>query len=164
MMLSFLTMGSLGSGPVSASVVDEGAEESFGMRKALVGFGLSVALAVGLLVTVAAGAAAAAPALRVFVSTPDYVTPGKLMDTWVSVMGTGSDPLSGNLTVRYTFPSGVVPADPQDDSFHVSPVCNTVGQVTECTADVTGIEAGMQIRFKTITSVALGAPGGPGLI
>jgi hypothetical protein len=124
---------------------------------------VSLTLAV-VLIAVATGAAAAAPALRVFVTTPDFVTPDRLMDTYVSVMGTGTDPLSGNLTVRYTFPAGIVPADPHDDSGRTSPVCNTVGQVTECTADVTGIEAGMQIRFRTITSVASDATGGPGVI
>jgi hypothetical protein len=127
--------------------------------------GLCVSLAlVAMLVAVAASAAAAAPALRVSVLMPDYVTPGRLLDTYVSVLNTGTDPLSGNLTVRYTWPAGIVPADPVELSGRVSPVCNTVGQVTECTADVTGIEPGMQLRFKANPSVASDATGGVGTV
>jgi hypothetical protein len=131
--------------------------------RTLRGPALSLAIA-ATLIALAAAASAAAPALRVSAVTPDHVTPDRLMDTYVSVLNTGTDALSGNLTVRYTFPPGIVPADPQDDAGRVSPVCNTVGQVTECTADVTGIEPGLQIRFRTITSVVSDATGGAGEI
>jgi len=127
--------------------------------------GLCVSLAIAAtLIAVAAAAAAAAPALRVSALTPDYVTPDRFMSMVVSVVNTGTAPLSGDLTLRYTFPSGIVPIDPRDDSGHVSPVCNTVDQVTECTADVTGIEPGVQIRLRSFTSVASDATGGPGEI
>jgi hypothetical protein len=111
-----------------------------------------------------ATAAAAAPTLRVTAVTPDYVTAGKLMNLYTSVIGTGVESLSGTLTVRYTFPPGVVPVDPIDDTGRVSPVCNTVGQVTECAVDVTGLEPDLQLRFKTVTSVAPDATGGAGEI
>jgi hypothetical protein len=127
--------------------------------------GLCVSLALAaMVIAVAATGAVAASVLRVSAVTPDHVTPDKLMDTYVSVLNTGTEPLSGNLTIRYTFPSGIVPADPADDSGRVSPVCNTVRQVTECTADVTGIEPGQQLRFRTVTSVASDAIGGLGEI
>jgi len=81
--------------------------------------GLCVRVAIAAtLLAVAASAAAAAPALRVSAAIPDYVTPNRLMDTYVSVLNT----------------------------------------------DVSGIEAGMQIRFRTITSVAPDATGGLGAI
>jgi hypothetical protein len=123
----------------------------------------SLALA-AMLIAAVATAAAAAPGLRVSAVTPDFVTPGRLMNMYVSVIGTGTEPLSGNLTVRYTFPPGIVPADPGDDSSRTSPVCNTVGQVTECTMDVTGIDPDLLLGFRTTTSVASDATGGPGEI
>jgi hypothetical protein len=132
-------------------------------RRTLIRGGLVSAITT-LLVSVTASAAPAAPALRATASTPDYVTPHKLMDMYVSVVNNGADPLSGDLTVRYTFPAGIVPAEPFDESGRVSPICNTVGQVMECTADVTGIEPGVQIRLRLVTSVESEATGGPGEI
>jgi hypothetical protein len=117
-----------------------------------------------MLIVVGAAAAVAAPVLRLSVAIPDHVTAGRLMDTYVSVLNTGTDPMSGNLMVRYTFPSGITPIASGDDSGRVSPVCNTVGQVTECTADVTGIEPDLQLRFRTVWSVASDATGGAGEI
>jgi hypothetical protein len=132
-------------------------------NRTLRGLAQSLALA-AMLIAAAATAAAAAPGLRVSVVTPDFVTPDRLMNMYVSVLGTGTEPLSGNLTVRYTFPAGIVPADPADDANRVSPVCNTVGQVTECTIDVNGFEPDLQIRLRTVTTVASDATGGPGEI
>jgi hypothetical protein len=125
--------------------------------------GLCASLAIAaMLIAAAAGGAVAAPVLRVSALTPDHVTAGRLMSIVVSVLNTGTDPLNGNLTLRYTFPAGIVPANPRDDSGRVRPVCNTVGQVTECTADVTGIEPGFQLRFRTTALVASDAIGGAG--
>ena len=115
-------------------------------------------------VSVGAATAVAAPVLRESAVTPDYVTPGKLMNMFVSVIGTGPDALSGNLTVRYTFPSGIEPAAPIDDTGRITPVCSTVGQIVDCTADVTGIEPDLQLRFHTTASVAPNATGGSGEI
>jgi hypothetical protein len=132
--------------------------------RTLSGLCVSLGIAAMLIVVLATAAAAAESALRVTASIPDHVTLDRLMTMVVSVLNTGTDPLSGLLTVRYAFPAGIVPADPGDDSGRVSPVCNTVGQVTECTADVTGIEPGFQLRFRTVTSVASDATGGAGEI
>jgi hypothetical protein len=123
---------------------------------------LSLALlASGLL---GASAASAAPALRVSVSHPDYVTPDGQMLMFVSILNTGTDALSGDITVRYTFPAGIVPADPGDLSGRVGVACNTVGQVTECSGDASAVEAGQQIRFVTVTTVAADATGGAGAV
>jgi hypothetical protein len=126
---------------------------------------LCMSLGIAAVLIAASGTAAAAPVVHVTASIPDYVTPDRLMLMFVSVTNMDDvESLSGNLTVRYTFPPGIVPADPVDDSGRVSPVCNTVGQVTECTADVSGIEAGLQVRFRTVTSVASDGTGGLGEI
>jgi hypothetical protein len=120
--------------------------------------------------TPAASTAAAAGPWRASVSNPDYVTQNKLMDVFVSVLNTSPDSLSGELTVRFTLPPGITPYEnpfgpnPSDDSGHTSPVCNTVDQVTECTADASGVEAGQQVRMRFIGSVASDATGGPGEI
>jgi hypothetical protein len=129
--------------------------------------GLCVSLTIAAtLIAVAASTAAAAPALRVSVSHPDYVTPDRLTDMYVSVLNTGTDSMSGDLNVRYTFPSGITPfIDPFDTNGRgLSPVCNTVGQVTECTVDVSAIEPGFEIRLRVVPLVASDATGGPGEI
>jgi hypothetical protein len=118
----------------------------------------SLALAAAMLVA-AASAAAATPTLRVTTSIPDHVTAGRLMYMWVSIQDMGTDPFSGNLTVRYTLPPGIAPADPLDNSGRMNPTCQTVGQVVECTGDVTGIQPGAQIRLRLVTTVDPGASG-----
>jgi hypothetical protein len=124
-----------------------------------------VALASGALLLLAgASAASAAPTLRVSTVTPDYVTQGRAMKMWVSVIGVGTGSLNGNLTVNYTFPPGIVPVAPNDLNGRVNPVCNTVGQVMECTADVTGLQPDLQIRLETFAEVASDATGGSGEI
>jgi hypothetical protein len=135
-------------------------------RLALLCFCLTAAALVG---SATAGAAAAAPALRVSAQIPDHVTPSefppdKLFFTWVSVLNTGTEPLSGELTVKYTLPSGINFEFVEDLSGGVSPVCNTVGQVTECTADATGVPPSRQLLFRAVNSVASDATGGPGAI
>ena len=148
----------------SSSSAEVGADFRARIWKAL----SSVSLAFVTAMTLSAAApspAAATVAWRATAMVPDYVTPNRLMDMWVSVINTGTEPLNGNLTVRYTFPAGIVPTDPEDASGHTSPVCNIVGQVDECTGDVTGLEPGVQvIRFKTDALVAPDATGGPGKI
>ncbi|MGN6189047.1 MAG: hypothetical protein ACTHOE_09120 [Conexibacter sp.] len=120
--------------------------------------GWSLALAV-VLSAAAAGAAAAAPALSVATLHPDHVAPGRFLQLWVTVMNTGTDPLSGNLTVRYTFPPGVSPADPSPDGPLGNVQCQTTGQVTECTGDVSGVGPDQQVRLVTVTSVDSNASG-----
>jgi hypothetical protein len=108
-------------------------------------------------VVVPAGALAG-PALRLTTSTPDYVTPGKGFHIYVDVQDVGDAPLSGNLTVRYTFPDGVTPANPL--TFRGPELaCETTGQVVECVADETGLVAGGQLRYLTTAVVEAGATG-----
>jgi hypothetical protein len=111
--------------------------------------------------TVGAGSAVAAPSLQVRTLIPDYVTPGANMLMLVSVLNTGTDPLSGNLEFRYTFPSGVPPVDPANDSGSngANLQCQTAGQVVDCTLDVTGVPSGAQVRFRTMAVVDPGASG-----
>jgi len=110
-------------------------------------------------VAATAATAVAAPALTLRTLVPDYVTPGRFMYTVVSVQNTGTDPLSGNLTVSYELPPGIPPADPAVDPGNLSFQCQTVGQAYECTADVTGIEPGRQIRLRATTTVDSAAAG-----
>jgi hypothetical protein len=118
----------------------------------------TLALAAALMVATAA-TASAAPALRVATLHPDHVTPGKVMGMVVSVLNTGTDPLNGNLTVRYTFPPGVAPANPIIAPGNLNSQCQAVGQVIECTVDVTGVQPDLQIRLVTFTFVDANATG-----
>ena len=72
----------------------------------------------------------------------------------------GTDPMDGNLTVRYTLPPGVAPADPVR-FFDNTPdlTCNTVGQEIECSVDATGVASQSQLRWKTLTNVDPSATG-----
>lgn len=114
-----------------------------------------------LLLAVAAGAAAAAPGLDVTMLTPDYVTPGNGMVMFVSVLNTSNAPLSGDMTIRYTFPAGVGVADPDGGIRPGFPdaTCTQSGQVDECVVDATGLPPGGQLRFKTATTVDPSATG-----
>lgn len=119
----------------------------------------SLAIAAAL-VAVAASVAAAAPALQVTTSIPDYAMPGNGIQPLVSVLNNSSAPLSGNLTVRYTFPAGVAVSDPvQYRSGFPAPTCTTTGQVDECVIDATGLPPGGQLRFATSTTVDPSASG-----
>ncbi len=121
----------------------------------------SLAVAVALVAGTASAAAAAppAPALQVSTLVPDYVTPGSPMVMLVSALNTGDDVFSGNLTFRYTFPAGVTPADPSEVANGSNVQCQTVGQVDECTVDVTGVPPGAQVRAKTQVTVDPSATG-----
>jgi len=118
----------------------------------------SMVLAV-LLAAAAASVATAAPVLRVSMWAPDYVTSGKSVNVWVNVMDVGDTPLSGNLTIRYTFPAGVTPIDPAPDGGAPSPTCTQSGQVDECVADVTGFPMGRNMLYQVFTSVDPSATG-----
>jgi hypothetical protein len=119
---------------------------------------LSLAFAAALIATSAA-TAVGAPVLKLSTLVPDHVTAGKLMYTLVSVQNVGTDPLTGNLTVRYDLPPEIPPVDPAVDSSNVGLTCQTVGQAYECTGDVTGIQPGSQIRLRAITVVDGNASG-----
>jgi len=118
----------------------------------------SMALAVLLAVGVA-GVASAAPVLRVSMWDPDHVTPGRPLLMWVNVMNVGDEPLSGNLTIRYTFPAEVTLVDPTADGGAPAPTCTPSGQVNECVADVTGYPMGRNMLYQVLTSVDSGATG-----
>jgi hypothetical protein len=118
----------------------------------------SMALAV-LLVAAAVSAASAAPVIRVEMWKPDYVTPGRPLMVWVNVMNVGDEALSGNLTIRYTFPDGVTLVDPTPDGGAPSPTCTPSGQVNECVADVTGFPMGRNMLYRLFTSVDPGVAG-----
>ena len=113
---------------------------------------LSLAGAV-VLVAAATGVAAADPALHVTTSIPDFVTPGGGFLVFVSVQNTSDAPLSGDVTVRYTFPAGVGVTDPDSLSTprpgFPSPTCTQSGQEDDCVIDATGLPPGGQFRFKT---------------
>ena len=115
---------------------------------------LAVLLAVGL-----AGVATAAPVIRVSTRVPDHVTPGKKLLMWVSIMNVGDQPLTGNLTLKYTFPAGVTPLDPEGDGGAPSPTCTPSGQVNECIIDATGFPLGRSMRYTLLTSVDPSATG-----
>jgi len=117
---------------------------------------LAVAIALGAMAT---GTALADPAITVRPLAPDFVTAEKGMLMFVSVLNTGTDPLSGDLVLRYTFPAGVAPVNPTSASSVADPTCTTVGQEVDCTVDVTGIHPGSQVRFRTATTVDAGASG-----
>jgi hypothetical protein len=106
--------------------------------------------------TVTASAATAAPVIRVSTVDPDHVTPGKFLYMAVNVVNVGDEPLAGNLTIRYTFPEGVMPADPLPDNAP-GPACTPSGQVNECVIDVNGVPVGRHLLYVTLTSVDPGA-------
>ncbi len=118
-------------------------------------------LAIAMVVLMGAtGAAAAAPALKVTSVTPDHVTPGRGIPMFLNVQNVGDEPLNGILTIRTTFPDRIVPTDWGNDSFNMpDPQCQTVGQRTECTIDVTGILPGVQMRVRIATTVDPSASG-----
>ena len=111
-----------------------------------------VLLAMAVLVT-AASAAVAEPHLKVTTVTPDYVMPGRPLPMWINIQNVGDQPLNGLVTIRTTFPDGIVVVPWGNDSFNMpDPQCNTVGQDTECTFDATGIAPGVQMRVRLDTS------------
>lgn len=117
----------------------------------------SVALAV-LLAAGVVGSAGAAPVLRVSMLAPDHVTPGRSLAMWVNVINVGDEALTGNLTIRYTFPVEVALLDPVGDE---SPgaTCVPSGLVNECVIDVTGVPLGRTLVYRTIAPVDPGAAG-----
>lgn len=117
-----------------------------------------VTLAV-LLAAAAASVAAAAPVIRVSMLKPDYVTPGNSMAMWVNILNVGDEPLAGNLTIKYTFPAGVTPVEPEADGAP-GPTCTTPSaQVEECTIETTVVPLGHTLVYKTLTSIDPSATG-----
>jgi hypothetical protein len=125
------------------------------LRRALL---LALAALTAILALGSASASAAEPQIRVSMLKPDNVTPGKYLGMWVNVISEGDAPLSGNLTIKYTFPTGVSVRDPEADG-SPAPTCSQVGQVDECVIDATGIPLGRTLTYKTVTEVDSGASG-----
>lgn len=103
-------------------------------------------------------AASASPALKVTLATPDHVTPGNGFVTFVNIQNVGDQPLDGELAVKTTFPVGVAPGN--FESFNgPAPLCQTSGQVVDCFIDVTGVESGVQLRYRMDPVVEADASG-----
>jgi hypothetical protein len=124
---------------------------------------LAVCMSLAAVVLARPASASVGPKLRLTISTPDYVTPGKGFLLFVDVQDVGDAPLSGNLTVRYTFPNGVTPVGPLPSPFGTfrgpEMQCETTGQVVECVADQTGLVAGGQLRYKSAPTLEAGSEG-----
>jgi hypothetical protein len=126
-------------------------------RSALVGLLVLLATTAGAL---APASASAAPALRLTSLIPDHVTPAQDMLILLSVQNVGSDPLQGELSVDYEFPPGVEPAEPDNFFGNVpDPVCQTSGQLVSCQIDVSAVQSGTEIRFRTLATVQPSATG-----
>jgi hypothetical protein len=105
-----------------------------------------------------ASASAAEPHIRVTTLIPDHVTPGDAMLMFVAIHNDGSAPMSGNLTIDYSFPSGVGVTDPITE-FGPAPTCIQAAQEDECTLDATGVPPGQVISYKTFSFVEPTASG-----
>jgi hypothetical protein len=114
------------------------------------------------LLTASASSAQAAPALRVTTSIPDHVTAGKFVSWTVSVQNVGDQPMSGNLTITYTYPAEFpffIEEPFQSDPGPRPTACTATGQVQECVIDVTGIGPQRQMRYQAFAFVEPGASG-----
>lgn len=122
-------------------------------------FLLLALLALAVIGASASTAAAAEPHLRVTPLIPDHVVPGAPFKMYVTVHNDGGAPMSGLLTLAYTFPVGVaVPGTPNaEESPEAS--CLQSGQEDTCTIDVTGIPAGHRISYRVSPVVEATASG-----
>lgn len=101
----------------------------------------------------AATPALASPGVKVGLTAPEYIQPESGWVSALHVQNLATAPLQGNLTVRYTLPSGLVPFEPipfgpQGADFFNGFACNTMGQVVECTADATGAPSGAMLAVR----------------
>ncbi len=105
----------------------------------------------------APAAASAAPALSVTTWIPDHVTPGGGVPLFINIRNAGDEDLSGNVTIKYTFPSELSVSDPEPDG--PAPSCVQAGQVNECTIDATGTPPDRGLVYQTFSMVDPGATG-----
>lgn len=119
---------------------------------------LALLAAATLFSALTATAAGAAPRLKVGTVSPDYVAPGDLFFATINIQNVGEEPLSGPLTVTTDFPAGTQPADLA--SFNgPAPSCSSSGQRVTCTIDATGVEPGVQLRYRIDSWVEPSAAG-----
>jgi len=111
-----------------------------------------------LIVAAAASTAPAEPAIGVTTMIPDHVTPGEFMAIFVNVRNVGDTPMTGSVTIRYTFPDELSVTDPGATGAP-SPVCTPSGQVNECVIDVDGTPPGRGLRYQTLSFVEPAATG-----
>jgi hypothetical protein len=106
-----------------------------------------------------AATAAAAPEIEVAPVIPDTVTPGKSMITDLGIRNVGDEPMSGNLTLKYTFPDKISVSEPERVQEAPVPACTQSGQVVECEIDVTGSPPGRGAGYRTFSFVDADATG-----
>jgi hypothetical protein len=108
----------------------------------------------------AASAAEPEPHLRVFPRIPDHVTPGQNMTVTIAIENSGDAPLSGNLTINYSFPSEVKVSQ-IEAQLGAGPAltCVPSGAKEECTLDATGVPSGQIIVYQAFGSVEPTATG-----
>jgi hypothetical protein len=111
------------------------------------------ASATALLLAAPGFASAAGPALALHVNAPNTVTAGKPVRLVIAVENVGDAPLSGELTMVDTFPSGLEPTDPNKGN------CAIVAQTDSCSLEVEGTLPGGLVIFTTTAPVEPGAAG-----
>lgn len=117
------------------------------------------AAAVLLLAMAAPLAGAATPQWRLWVTSPDDVTPGRLASVDAVIENVGDVPLTGQLTVINTFPAGFGPVDPEMGGTVPGFSCQIVAQTSTCSVDVAGLVPGAQVRLAYRTVVDPAATG-----
>ena len=90
----------------------------------------------------------ASPKWRLSTFTPDSVNAGNIvrLDAWVE--NVGNVPLTGSVTIAFTFPVGVAPVEPEIQGTVFGSTCQIVGQTTTCVIDVHGMVPGGQTRLR----------------
>jgi len=118
---------------------------------------LATLVAVGV-ITPSVAAAEPQPQIRVTTLIPEHVVPGEAVKMWIAAQNTGDAPMSGNLTVRYVFPSGLTVADPRPE-WGPNPICTQAGAEDICEFEVAGMPPGRVLPAYTESSVEPGATG-----
>src|SRR5829696_6347281 len=114
------------------------------------------------LVSISATTASAHPAgsqWRLFVNTPDDITAGKGVVIQGFVGNVGEVPLSGNLTLTDSFPSGITPVNPEFEGTSFGASCQIVNQDSICDINVDGAVPGAELKFRYTTFVDPAATG-----
>jgi hypothetical protein len=123
-------------------------------------------LAAGLAAVLSLSAAVLAPTAsaetgdtKVVTIAPDFVSAGKLVKIVTDIRRTTPGPMGGELIVTYTFPAGVQPAEPSNDTGGVGFQCSLAGQVMQCTGDASDFPSDAQLRLDDKAFVEPGATG-----